>query len=903
MDIVFALIGATLGALAWNGLTGLVFGGLLGWLVASHVELRRKVRAMEQQLTTQRTTAPPRVPDSREAPGHQTANKLTESASASKPTLDTSTQIPIPSSASHSLPDRHPAVPTPVVVSDVQQNAARDTDWITLVTDAIKRYFLGGNTVVRVGILILFFGIAFLLKYAAEQNKLPAEFRLSGTAIGAAVLLVFGWRLRNKRPGYALALQGGGVGILYLTIFAALRLYQLLPPLAALIVLVAICASAATLALLQDSVALAVLGAAGGFLAPILTSTGSGSHVMLFSYYALLNAGILTLAWFKAWRLLNLVGFAFTFIIGTAWGVKFYQPVYFSTTEPFLILFFLIYVAIAVLFAHRQPLQLRGYVDGTLVFGTPIVGFVLQAAIVRDFPYGMAFSALILGAFYIGLASALWRHATSSMRTLTESFLALGIVFATLAVPLALDGRWTAAVWAVEGAGLYWVGQRQSRKLPQIFGVVLQVGAGVSFLPELFHYQADWPWLNSDFVGCALLAAAGIFVGFRVHRYSAWSHAQWLSRFMLLWGTFWWLLGGYNQIDHHVDSAYRIATVVGYLSFTALLAEWAGSRFSWSDGRHVALAALPALAMVFLIGFEKHHHPFAGLGWLSWTIALAAWFLILYRRDREPIETPNWTHYGGVWLIGLIATTEFGWQVNYFVADGHDWLNFAWGVIPALWLWACVRGEQYGRWPFTLHHQTYLMWGGAGAAVIGTLWLLLSSTHPGDPAPLSYFPLFNPLDLGLALFLTVSIIWILRLRTLPDPQQWQQNNTDVWFAGACAFLWLNAMLLRSVHHFGHVPYTGPALFHSVLVQAALSLFWTTLAVVLMVYAARAGHRSVWITGAVLQGVVVAKLFFIELANTGTVERIVSFIGVGILLLAVGYLAPVPPRRANHEASL
>jgi uncharacterized membrane protein len=556
-----------------------------------------------------------------------------------------------------------------------------------------------------------------------------------------------------------------------------------------------------------------------------------------------------------------------------------------------------------VLFAHRQPLQLRGYVDGTLVFGTPIVGFALQAALVRDFPYGMAYSAFILGAFYIVLAQVLWRHAASSMRTLTESFLALGVVFATLAVPLALDGKWAAAVWAVEGAGLYWVGQRQTRRLPQIFGALLQVGAGVAFLPELFYYQSNWPWLNSDYVGCVLLAGAGIFVGYRAHSYSVWAHAQLFSRFMLLWGTFWWLLGGYNQIDHHVDYTYQIAMVVGYLSLTALLAEWAGARFPWRDGRNVALAVLPVLAFIFLIGFEKYHHPFAHVGWLSWIIALVTWYMILYRRDNERINTPSWTHYGGVWLVGLIATTEVGWQVNYVVADGRDWLFFAWGMIPALWLWICVRGEQFGRWPFTSHHKIYLSLGGAGAVVVGTLWLLFSTIQEGDPAPLPYLPLLNPLDLGLALFLTVSIIWIMRLRGQPETPRWQQSHADIWFAGAATFIWLNAMLLRSIHHYGNVTYTSHALFNSVLVQAALSLFWTTLAVALMVYAARASRRSIWVTGAVLQGVVVAKLFFIELANTGTVERIVSFIGVGILLLAVGYLAPVPPRRVSHEASL
>ena len=178
---------------------------------------------------------------------------------------------------------------------------------------------------------------------------------------------------------YALVLQGGGVGILYLTIFAAFRLYDLIPTPLTFGLLVATCALSSALAVLQDSRTLAVLGVSGGFLAPILASTGNGSHVVLFSYYALLNAGIVGIAWFRTWRVLNLVGFAFTFVIGASWGARFYQPEYFATTEPFLILFFVMYSLIAVLFALRQEPELKGYVDGTLVFGTPIVAAAFQA--------------------------------------------------------------------------------------------------------------------------------------------------------------------------------------------------------------------------------------------------------------------------------------------------------------------------------------------------------------------------------------------------------------------------------------------------------------------------------------------------------------------------------------------
>jgi hypothetical protein len=80
---------------------------------------------------------------------------------------------------------------------------------------------------------VLFIGVAFLLKYAAEHVTVPIELRLAAVALGGIVLLGFGWRLRASRTGYAMSLQGAAIGILYLTVFAALRLYQLLPASAA----------------------------------------------------------------------------------------------------------------------------------------------------------------------------------------------------------------------------------------------------------------------------------------------------------------------------------------------------------------------------------------------------------------------------------------------------------------------------------------------------------------------------------------------------------------------------------------------------------------------------------------------------------------------------------------------
>jgi uncharacterized membrane protein len=148
---------------------------------------------------------------------------------------------------------------------------------------AVRTWLLGGNTVARVGLLVLFVGVAFLLRYVAERTRLPIELRLVGVALGALALLVFGWRLRSRRAGFAITLQGRAIGILYLTVFAALRLYDVIAPVPAFVLLAVLAVLSGFLSVAQDARALAALGAAGGFLAPVLVSTGAGRVALLFS--------------------------------------------------------------------------------------------------------------------------------------------------------------------------------------------------------------------------------------------------------------------------------------------------------------------------------------------------------------------------------------------------------------------------------------------------------------------------------------------------------------------------------------------------------------------------------------------------------------------------------------------
>ena len=112
---------------------------------------------------------------------------------------------------------------------------------------------------------------------------------------------------------------------------------------------------------------------------------------------------------------------------------------------------------------------------------------------------------------------------------------------------------------------------------------------------------------------------------------------------------------------------------------------------------------------------------------------------------------------------------------------------------------------------------------------------------------------------------------------------------------ASCFVVLTGGVVRACHHWAGVPWNLGDLAASYTVQTALSVAWAITAITLMWFGNRRQQRAVWITGAALVAVVVGKLFLVELAASGTLQRIVSFVGVGLMLLYVGFVAPLPPR--------
>jgi uncharacterized membrane protein len=902
--------GAVLGAALFGSMGGasnILVGAVLGALCAQVLHLHRRARWQSLQLRELKARLDRSQYDGKAA----TAFTSPTVSPASSPVVDATVNSQ-PAAIEPSLPrverPTFSAPHEPVARPSYIPPSAAHT-FLERLLDRALAWIKGGNPLARIGIVILFFGAAFLAKYAADRSLFPIELRFAAIALGACALLIVGWRLRQSHRVYAEILQGGGVAGLYLTVFTATK-FDLLPLGMAFGFMAAIALAAAAIAVAQNALSLAVIGTAGGFLAPILVSTGSGNHIALFTYYAFLNLGVFAVAWFRTWRVLNVLGFVFTFTITGLWRATAYESADVVSADAFLILFFVMYVGVSILNCVRQPANLKGYVSGSLVFGLPVVAFSLHASLVHRIEYALALSAVSLGAFYLALGWTLYRSGRESFRLLVEAFAALGVIFASLAIPFAFDTETTAAMWAVEGAGLLWLGVSQSRKLARAFGVLLQIVAGIGYLIGI--RVASEPVFNSAFLGALLLALSGFFSGYWLYRnrvqqanYEIGAHAV-----FAFWSTAWWLFAGLQETDRFLHLQRLGAALTFVAATSALLAAFA-SKARWPVPRLIAVY-LPALSALFGLAYAIDlSHPFTQWGALGWLLLILAHYHLLHAvgKPGEEVEPTSpylkpvaFLHAGAVWVVVLLLAWEGNLQVHEYARG--VWPALPWGVVPALMLALLGRRNLWPAWPLAQHEHAYRVYAGLPVAIATYVWMaLINLTSDGNPVWLPYVPLFNPLDISVALSLAAIALWWTSLQKAVRNSILQGNHKLLAaLMAALVFLWLNAALLRALHHNLGAPFTASGMTRSTLVQASLSIFWGLLGFSAMTVAAKRHWRIVWLVGVSLMIVVVAKLFLIDLSNSGTLARIASFLIVGALLLVTGYLAPLPPRRTQVTAS-
>ncbi len=621
---------------------------------------------------------------------------------------------PVPPPSVHSAPARGPEPAAPAGPNVIERGVER-----------VKQWFTSGNVPVKVGMLVLLAGVAALLKYVSDQGwlRLPIELRLAGISAAALAGLVFAWRKRESHRAFALALQGGGIGVLLLTVFAATRNYGVLDPGPAFAVSVVLIAGLCVMAVLQESRTLAILGVLAGFMAPVWLSDGGGNHVALFSYYALLNAGIFAIAWVRPWRILNLLGFAFTWGIGTLWGVLDYTPAKFASTEPFLLLFFAFYLLLPLLYARRAAKPGGARIDGCLLFGTPLVAFSLQAGLLQGERMPLALCALGVALLYAVLARALLGR--ERLHLLAQGYAILAVGFATLAVPLALSAKATASVFALEGAGLVWLGLVQQRRLARWTGIGLQLAAAFALAVGIdgahaLRGGAEFAVANAVFMGALLIALAAFA--------SAWLYRGAGNRPVAViayaWALAWWLGNAGTEIARFVEPRSVLHGMLLLLGVTGWLAAEVHRR---RPALALSLTTLGGFVLAFPLAFmqvAEHGQPFAGHGAWAWPLfaALGVRSLLCLRSAGDAIAGPAQLAW---WLLWPTVLSLLSWHLGKRFELAGGWvgmlLALPWLLLAALslrrWHWlARPLGVAFDRYRPILQAATF--------AVLGLWWLV-----------------------------------------------------------------------------------------------------------------------------------------------------------------------------------
>lgn len=384
---------------------------------------------------------------------------------------------------------------------------------------------LGGSWLARIGVLSLVIGIGFFLKFAFDNDWIGPTGRVILGIIAGLVLLGLGYYWRKKYLILTQVLSGGGIAVLYLSIFASFAIYDLIHFYSAFVFLLLVSIASAALALRYNSVALAVIGILGAFVAPFILGSfgdrgidGTDRVIQILVYIIVVDLGVLVLSTFRNWRWFTLLALVCSLIAFGVWYDKFRWEISLATSEVGLTLIFLIFVGATTLF-HIVWRRVPQAFDFALMLINAAAYFGISLGLMRDdFNAWMGGFALLLALFYSALAYIALKRSTENVRL---SLFALGIalVLLTVAIPVQLGNQaWTTIAWAAEGAVLVWLSF--ILRMPQLrwysYVVFFIVAVRLLFFDTSVNVRTFLPVFNERFlaflVSIAALYVSGYFL-------------------------------------------------------------------------------------------------------------------------------------------------------------------------------------------------------------------------------------------------------------------------------------------------------------------------------------------------------------------------------------------------------
>lgn len=332
---------------------------------------------------------------------------------------------------------------------------------------------IGGKWFARIGITALVLGVSFLLKYAFDNNWIGETGRvIIGIIIGLG-LLALGEKYIRKYFAYGQIITGGGIAILYLSVYAAFDFYHLVGLVASFLGMILVTVAGIALSLRYNAISLMIISILGGFATPLLVSNGQNNQFSLFLYVLLLDIAVLFISFFRKWRELNFVCLIGTGIIFFVWAFQFYSKNQLDSTMFFLTLFFIVYTASSLVYNLIRQEKSSGVEQLLLVLSATAYFIASYTLLYENYHSFLGFFALLLGVYYF-LWAYLVKYVTPDDESLYGFLSFLTIGFIALMIPIKFNGVVITVGWLIEALLLFFIAVKNSKQVViKFFGLII----------------------------------------------------------------------------------------------------------------------------------------------------------------------------------------------------------------------------------------------------------------------------------------------------------------------------------------------------------------------------------------------------------------------------------------------